>query len=509
MKRAVIYARVSTVKQADEGISIEAQVEHCTRRAEQLGAEVVSVFRDEGASGRSVKGRSQFQAALAYCAAGGVRYMIVWSTSRFARNALDFLVQQELLKASGTRLECLNAEVDDETDSGFINRSIYGMVDELHSRAIARDTLRSMKKSAAEGWFTGGRVPFGYQAVAVGKRRKLEEHPDDAMVIRRIFELCLQGLGAQAIAIRMNEARMLRHGAPWKKNSVGYIVKNTVYTGLKTFNRTNSKTGIAKPRDEWVQLKAHPPLVSQEDFERAQLMIEERTPHEHGGTGMANWVFVGKLFCGVCSQAMQIVTGKGRKGTLYSYYGCVAHRKGLTRCLARPMRADHFDDWLMAEIVDKVLTAEVVKNSIQEVMGMAAGFAKERERRRGELVKEIRGVEAKRDKLLDSLEEGVAGLEMADVAQRLRRRNDELEGLQIELHMLEMAKLPTQHDLRTIDPEIAIEVLREVVMNGDAKKNEPYWARFWTALQLSARKSTSTTTRRRCCNRTVVRLFAA
>ena len=106
MKRAIVYARVSTARQADEGVSIESQIEQCTRRAEQLGATVVQVFRDEGASGRSVKGRDAFRAALAYCAAGGVRYMIVWSTSRFARNALDLLVQQEVLKAAGTRLEC-------------------------------------------------------------------------------------------------------------------------------------------------------------------------------------------------------------------------------------------------------------------------------------------------------------------------------------------------------------------------------------------------------------------
>ena len=53
MKTAIIYARVSTARQADEGISIDSQIERSMKKAADLGANVLNVFRDEGKSGKS------------------------------------------------------------------------------------------------------------------------------------------------------------------------------------------------------------------------------------------------------------------------------------------------------------------------------------------------------------------------------------------------------------------------------------------------------------------------
>ena len=184
MKTAIVYARVSTQRQADEGVSMDAQIEQCTARAQKLGARVVRVFRDDGISGKSVRGRAGFQAAVEYCAAAKVNYFVTWSTSRFARNAVDLFLFQDALKEGGTKLDCLNADVDDDTDAGFVNRMFFGTMDQLMSRAIARDTLRSQKRAASEGFFTGGRVPFGYQTVPDGKRTRLVAHAEHAQIGR-------------------------------------------------------------------------------------------------------------------------------------------------------------------------------------------------------------------------------------------------------------------------------------------------------------------------------------
>ena len=86
MKRAIIYVRVSTTRQADEGISIDAQTDQCKKKAKELGASVLQIFRDEGITGTSAVKRQAFQRAIHYCAVNDVDYFIVWSTSRFARN---------------------------------------------------------------------------------------------------------------------------------------------------------------------------------------------------------------------------------------------------------------------------------------------------------------------------------------------------------------------------------------------------------------------------------------
>lgn len=486
MKRAVIYARVSSRKQADEGISMEAQIEQCTARAVALGAKVVRVFRDDGVSGRSTKGRTGFLSAVAYCEAAPVDLFITWSTSRFARNAIDLWVHQDQLKALGTRLECLNADIDDETDAGFINRVFMGAMDQMVSRQIARDTLRSMKKSAAEGFFTGGRVPFGYRTEAEGKRTRLVPDEAEAPVVRRAFDLCLKGLGALAICQELNDAGLLRRGDRWKKTSVLYMLKSDVYTGVRTFNRASKKTGQMKPRAEWVQVDSHAGLVDRADFEKVQIMMEDRAPaHKQGGTPRSGFVFSGLLKCGVCGNPLQVINGTGRGGVLYNYYGCCSHKKGAARCLFRNVRADLFDDWLMGEVLEQLVTPEVMAHAVQEVTDLGSRWAQDRATQRAQLVAELRQLESRRDKLYELLEtQGKDVPDLADVTDRLKLRGAEIRAVQARLELLE--DVPTRAKAVRLDPVLAVEVMREVVQAGDAQKKRAFMGAFLEGITVSA-----------------------
>lgn len=484
MKRAVIYARVS--KQREESVSIEAQIEQCTVRARQLGAAVVKVFLDDGISGREASNRAAFRNAKAFCEAANVDFFITWSTSRFARNLVELFKSQAELKEIGTKLECLNADVDDETDAGFISKVFNGAMDEMYSRNVARDTLRSQKKSAAEGYFTGGGVPFGYRPVKEGERTRLDMDQDEAAVVAKVFRLCLAGNGAQSIALQLNEAQQLRRGASWGKTTVSYMLKNELYIGVKTFNKTHRRTRKEKPRDQWVQVKCHPALVSQDDFERVQAMLEERTPHNgNGGTPRSTFLFVGIAQCAICSERLQICTGKGRGGTLYSYYGCMGHRKGAPRCLARKVRADLFDDWMLAQVLEHVITPPVMLQAMQDLAGAGAEWIRERGAQRAKIVADIRDQEARRERLFDLLEaDGKDTPDLHLVSQRLRDRSATIGQLQRDLTALE--DMPAPNRVRKIDPDIATEVMREVITNADAKKKRAFLGAFIERIVVSA-----------------------
>lgn len=470
MKRAVIYARVSDRKQADRGISVDAQIEHCTARAEQLGATVVKVFRDDGKSGRSTEKRTAFNAAVAYCEAVPTDFLITWSTSRFCRNAMDLWVQPERLKDVGTKLECLNADIDDETDIGVINKSIWGLLDQMQSRQISKDTLRSMKKMASEGYFTGGRVPFGYVVERDDRRGRLTPHPVESAVVRRCFDLALQGLGTLAIMSKLNEAGTFRRAERWKKTTVHFLLTNELYTGVKTFNRTSGRTKRAKPRSEWIQIASHEGLVSRDDFEKVQVMMQDRSiPSPKGGTPRSAFVFSGIIRCGICGGALQIVNGTGRRGTLYSYYGCCAHKRGLPRCLFRNVRADQFDEWLIGEILDRVMTADVMSSVIDEVTSKRGKWIQERAAQRVYLVRQLRDLEGRRNKLYDVLElQGTSAPDLEDMADRLKLRNTEIREIQARLSLLEEAHSPKT--ARRIEPAVAAEVMREVVLASNTTK---------------------------------------
>jgi site-specific DNA recombinase len=478
MKRAVIYARVS--KQREESVSIEAQIEQCTARAAQLGASVVQVFLDDGISGREAKNRAAFLKAKVYCEAANVDYFITWSTSRFARNLMELFKSEAELREIGTKLECLNADTDDDTDAGFISKVFNGAMDEMYSRQVARDTLRSQKKSAAAGYFTGGCMPFGYRPVKEGQKTRLEINPETAPIVLKAFDLFLQGgLGVQAIALQLNHLGMLRAGKRWGKNTVNYLLKNEVYTGMKTFNKTHRKTRKIKPRAEWVQVESHPALVSREDFERVQAMMEQRTPHAggRGGTPLSTFLFTGLVQCGICSEKLQISNGTGRAGVRYSYYGCMAHKKGAPRCLFRKVRADLLDEWLLGEILERVITPPVMVQAMEDLASAGAEWIREREAKRTALVKAMRELEGRRERLFELLEAGGKDtVDLALVAKRLRDRSAELEQLQRELVALEATPAPGR--VVKIDPAVAVEVMREVIGEADTKKKRAFLGAF-------------------------------
>lgn len=471
MKRAVIYARVSTQRQADDGVSMESQIEQCRVKARALEAEVVEVFRDDGVSGRT-DNRPGFQAALAYCAAHRVSYFVCWSTSRFGRNLEDALKNANQLREWGTKAAYVHQDIDLETDAGWMLGVMTGMMDEIYSRNVARDTLRSMITASRDGFFVGGRAPFGYRIERVGKRSKLAVHEDHAAIVRTMYALALnEGLGAQAVALRMNAAGLTREGKAWGKNSVAMILKNPSYMGQRLFNQIHRKSRDAKPVEDVVRVASHPALISQDDFERVQAMMKDRIPHEVGGTPRSGFAFTGLLKCGICSETLQIRNGTGRGGKLYSYYACLGHKKGAARCCLKAVKAEAFDAWMVDELLAKVLTVQVVEKVVADIRANGGRWAEERELRRRALVKEMRETEGRRNNLYDILEtQGKAAPNLGDLTVRLRTLNESIRGVERALQELENQPAP-DYDLVDVDPQQAVETIQGVIRScTDAKR---------------------------------------
>src|SRR4029453_1240915 len=137
-KRAVIYLRVSTAKQADknadsEGYSLPAQREACLRKAEALGAEVVEEYLDRGESAKTTD-RPEFQRMLARIRlARDVDYVILDKIDRFARNRRDDANTMFELKSYGAQLVSVKENID-ETPAGQLLHAIMAGIAEFYSR---------------------------------------------------------------------------------------------------------------------------------------------------------------------------------------------------------------------------------------------------------------------------------------------------------------------------------------------------------------------------------------
>lgn len=141
------------------------------------------------------------------------------------------------------------------------------------------------------------------------------------------------------------------------------------------------------------------------------------------------------------------------------------------------MRADLLDDWLLGEILDRVITPPVMVQAMEDLASAGAEWVRGRETRRAGIVKAMRELEGRREKLFELLEAG--GKDTADltlVAQRLRQRSAEIEQLQRDLVALEAAPAPGR--VKRIDPAVAVEVMREVIAAGDTKKKRAFLGAF-------------------------------
>lgn len=447
MPTAIIYARVSDPKQAAEGLPVESQILECQKKAAEMDARVLKVFKDEGISGTGTAARKAWQAAMLFCETHDVDYFICWDTKRFARNHEDAVIHKVILRAAGTQM--IYASQSFEGEDGWLMEGMFQLFDEHQSRRVGRDTMRSMAKNARDGFWNGGHIPFGFAPVAIGKRKRLEPQAEEAAVVRTIYRWCLQGSGTKDIAQRLNKTGTTHRGRPWDKAKVATILGNRAVIGQLVF--TVGEEEIITP--------AHAPIISEEEFMSAQEAIRSRTPQNVGGRPRSIAAFSGLLRCGTCGEAMITETATGRTAR-YHYYNCRSFLKG-KGCTSRRIPVEGLDKYLLDNILDKVFTHENIASMVTDIKTVSHTWIQDHEARLLVAHRELKDVSAKLTRLYESIEAG-AGLQLGDVAPRIRMHKSNKEALERQIAELEQQEGP-QILVTEADLDQAAKLFREMV----------------------------------------------
>jgi site-specific DNA recombinase len=464
---AVIYARVSTTRQADDGLPIGSQIEQGYQKAASLQASVLREFIDAGISGRT-DDRPAFKEAVAYCKAYSVDYFICWSTSRFARNKLDAALYKRELEKAGTRIVYVSVDIDNRTNSGWMMESILEIFDEHYSRQVSVDTLRSMIKNARDGYFNGGVTAFGYSTIKEGKRKRLVINEAEAPVVRDIFRHYQEGLGVKAIALMLNSQAVLYRGKKWSKTTVTNLLKNETYTGKIVFNKINHTTRIERPRDEWIVTQSHEPIISAEEYMTVQIIFGERAPREGAGSPNSNFVFTGMLRCGSCGSSLQIESGKGRS-KIYHYYNCRSAQSG-TGCTHRRLPAEELDRFLIDTILEKILNRDMLIEAVTDLQESAGQWVRDRSDRRAVIVTSLNSIETRLRNLYEVLElHGREAPNLGDLTVRIRELRNQRDEAERQLIQLEEEEAPgiTVSDC---DVDMMAELMRDIVKTTTSEK---------------------------------------
>ena len=221
-KRLIGYARVSTLDQAEHGVSLEEQRHRIGQYVAAHGHALVSVEEDAGVSGKTLA-RPAFQRALRRLRNGEADGLVAIKLDRFTRSIRDAIDLVGRADREGWSLHSLGESLDTSNAVGRFTVHLLGALAELERAQVAERTRAALGELRRQGRRVSGKPPLGFR-FADGE---LVPVPAEAAVLARMLELRASGAGAKRIADTLNgeNGGNPRTGKPWNYGTVAAIIR--------------------------------------------------------------------------------------------------------------------------------------------------------------------------------------------------------------------------------------------------------------------------------------------
>lgn len=220
-RSAVGYIRVSTDRQAAEGVSLEAQKARLVAWASGAGFALVAVHVDAGLSGGRADNRPGLQASLVdACRLKAV--LVVYSLSRLARSTKDALMMAERLDRAGADLVSLSEQIDTTSAAGKMVFRMLAVLAEFERDLTSERTKGAMAHLRGQGRRISGRIPFGFDL----EGDRLVPNPGEQAALGLVSRLHEEGASLRAIAAEL-EARGIRTksgASTWTASTVAGVL---------------------------------------------------------------------------------------------------------------------------------------------------------------------------------------------------------------------------------------------------------------------------------------------
>ena len=186
-------------------------------------------------------------------------------------------------------------------------------------------------------------------------------------------------LGVKAIASRLNSDGIRFRGKPFHISNVHRILTAQTYAGTHQFNRRDSRTGNAKPPDEWVASTV-PAIVTPEEHQQVQSSLAARSPKRTPPRIVSSpTLLTGIARCGSCGSGMTIRTGKSGRYRYYACAGCA--QKGKTVCAGRSISMAALDGMVLENLAARLFTPERLTQVLQAYLERSVDADRDRRRK--------------------------------------------------------------------------------------------------------------------------------
>lgn len=341
---AVIYCRVSSIKQTTRGDGLGSQEHRCREYARYRNLDVVEIFSDDMSG--SLWSRPGMHAMLNYLRKrrkNGPIVVIIDDISRLARGVEAHLKLRAAIAGAGGVLESPTVEFGDDADSE-LQEYILATVAQHQRRKNAEQTLNRMQARTDKGYWCFAR-PRGYRYERVeGHGKMLVRHEPIASILQE----ALEGFASGRFETQSEVKRFLESQPAYPKDlpdgtirfqTVSCLLKRSVYAGIVEAPHWN-----IPPRKGH-----HQGLISIQTFERIQERLRERPKAPVKKQIGADFALRGFVLCGDCGGPLTACWSKGSTGKKYPYYLCYdRHCPSYRKSIARDRLEGDFEKFVQA-----------------------------------------------------------------------------------------------------------------------------------------------------------------
>ena len=396
------YCRVSTESQK-ENYSIPQQKQLIEEYCKLRGWNLVKIYVDAGYSGANIN-RPALQDLREH-----IKYydiVLVYKLDRLSRSQKDMLQLVEEFSNESVKFTAIQENFDTSTPLGMAMLGILSAFAQLERENIKERMALGRKGRTEKGlWRAGSNVPTGYDYID----GHLVIREDEAIQIRKIFELCLQGKTINQITAYMHEHYTNRYSSWAHSSSVTTALRNKLYIGLLP----STSDGVDYQGE-------HEPIIDKETFDNVQLILKARLENLNPTFThpfKAKYLLTGFTFCGECGGRVAIVSGHH-----YAYYGCnntyqSNYKKRGIRCKTPRYRHEDLDK----VIKDEVLKLSYDDNSIKALI---------KPRKEVSHKKALKSLENQKSRLIDLY--SVGGIELEELTVKIADITDKITQLKHE-----------------------------------------------------------------------------
>jgi site-specific DNA recombinase len=417
-KRAWAYLRVSSEGQVNtgysrDGLSIDSQRDEARRKATQLDAEIVRTFLDPGRSAFvDLHKRTDFLEMLEELKqcneheATRIEYVIVWSTSRWARDVRVHFDAHDLVKTAGARLVSITEPmIGEDTPESFLFEGMQAVNNQYESMRTGRAVKGGLHRKAMAGGSYGGR--------RLGYIKSIEQLPDGRQVsapaldpdrhhfITLAFQLYASG--EYSISQLVNELyRAGLRSYPTRRYPEGKVgtaalqrlLRNPYYAGQLVYKRGTPDAQVFEGR--------HPRLIDQATFDLVQTRLDEKRLAGERPQKRRHYLR-GSVFCGDCGHRLIYGFSRGKSGQRYPYFFCVSRTRGSNCAMHTSITPK-----LIEQAIERYyalrpvqLSAEQVRRRTEAIESLVAVSQQAVSQIKDAKTRLIRTLEAKQDALVD------------------------------------------------------------------------------------------------------------